>query len=415
MSGSGSMTVSLNGTVAANLLVLLVAWEDDSNNQAYPADVVDGVNTWNNHAGGGDSLGYYHMNSMGIYSAYNIAGGNVTVTISVYSGSSAFSVYGRAVLVEVAGAKTSAALDSNGVENTGASSTGPLTVTTGTLGTVGDIVFGGFNVLSNTDTGLTTPATWNSLGLSLTDYPSYGFSYKITTANTALSPSYGSLGTSAAWGLATAAYEPASAALNFTLTAGAGSFVETGENAVFSLSSSSTHLLLANPGAFDLVGAESQSQLELYTTFGSIVMTGENAILNSSSGQAYSLACAYGSFSMTGINAVLQTLSYVFPVPFGSFVWTGEQATLISPGNPTGYEFLPNFVGMDWLEASLVLYQGGYAEINPVIVRMKGLTQASQKGIVMGQAPLANTLVKPGTAVQLSVNSDSLLSVAFEA
>ncbi len=73
---------------------------------------------------------------------------------------------------------------------------------------------------------------------------------------------------------------------------------------------------------------------------------------------------------------------------------------------------MPNLVGLDWLGASAVLWYGGFAQLQPEIV--KGTPLQMAEGIVTGQTPSAFTVVPNGCAVQLSVASSNLLSVSFE-
>jgi hypothetical protein len=202
-----------------------------------------------------------------------------------------------------------------------------------------------------------------------------------------------------------------------TIVGSQGAFTMTGENATFTVSSASilNPVLLANPAAFDWVGAQSQSQLISQNAYGPFFWNGQVANLTSSTGAAFTLSAAFGSFAMTGENATLQGYQYIMPEFTGYFAMTGVAANLISGTQvvvPPGYEVLPNLVGLDWLTASAVLWYGGYAEISPQIV--KGSAIQMQEGLVTGQTPSAFTVVPNGCAVQLSVASSNLLSVSFE-
>lgn len=208
---SGTATASLTGTTAGHMLALFVSYADSAAHGNILANVSDGTNTWGNATSGGDSTsnGRANHTTCSIYSAQNIAGGNVTVTMTNTSTSGTDASW-YALLTEWAGAKTSGANDTAGNANAGTPSnnTGPVTVTTGTLSNSGDLALACMNI-STSGTGLATPSLWNSLGLGLTGFPAYGFAYILPGATTALSPSYGTLSSSGQWNIATAAYEPA--------------------------------------------------------------------------------------------------------------------------------------------------------------------------------------------------------------
>lgn len=201
-----------------------------------------------------------------------------------------------------------------------------------------------------------------------------------------------------------------------TIPGAQGSFTLTGQTANFILGQITTGsaFMLASPGAFDWVGAQSQSPAIMQGGFGPFFMTGQNANLISSTGAAFTLTAATGFFTMTGIDAVLQGSVYVFSAFTGFFTMTGFAANLVSTGPgglPIGDTLTPNLIGLDWLTASAVLYFGGFAEINPSIVKVTN----QNEGIVVGQTPAPFTQVPIGCTVQLTVGSDHLLAVSFEA
>ena len=219
---------------------------------------------------------------------------------------------------------------------------------------------------------------------------------------------------SAPWYTVTAGFSSGSAAL---IAANSGSFAMTGEAAilVFAQPNAGSGILLANPGAFDWVGAQNQSLFQQYANTGFFAFTGQAANLNSSTGAAFSLLCNTGFFTMTGIDAVLQGPNYLMSEFTGYFALTGFPATLTATGQsviPPGYEAMPNLVGLDWLGASAVLWYGGFAELQPEIV--KGTPLQMAEAIVIGQTPSAYAVVPNGCAVTLSVASSNLVSVSFE-
>lgn len=115
------------------------------------------------------------------------------------------------------------------------------------------------------------------------------------------------------------------------------------------------------------------------------------------------------AFSTTvPINVVIsQTVAAGTVVPFGSSV--GIQVSL-GPF-PTGTIFMPNLVGMLWLDASRILFYDGLSQNQgPIQV----IANFPEPGTVIGQAPIPGTLLFPGTNVELTVTSAYLVSAAFE-
>ena len=111
-------------------------------------------------------------------------------------------------------------------------------------------------------------------------------------------------------------YDDTSAAT--ILTANYGSFALTGLASSLSISSTIALTLLSNPGAFNLLGAQSQSQSLLLASAGTFVLNGQVANFTKGLG-AFSINCAYGTFSLTGENAILQSLTYRLPGLYGLF------------------------------------------------------------------------------------------------
>ena len=201
-----------------------------------------------------------------------------------------------------------------------------------------------------------------------------------------------------------------------TIPGAAGLFTLSGQAANFVLGQivSGSAVIFANPGAFDLLGAQSQTPAILQGSFGPFFLNGQNANLINSTGAAFTLTAATGLFTLTGIDAVLQGSVYTFAPFTGFFTLTGIASTFVQTGQgglPAGDTLVPNLIGLDWITASAVLYYGGFAEINPEIVKVTN----QNEGIVVGQTPSAFAQVPIGCAIQLTVGSDHLLAVSFEA
>ena len=203
LGSSGTFTVGLTGVGAGNALFLLYAGTDGGGTSGGDlSNVSDGVNTWNNPTGDGDSLGNQGHTSSIIYSAYSVASGNPTVTLTAKPAASA--LYAAAVLLEFSGVL---GLDSAGVAQNHGNSTGPVQAAGSVLSNAGDLVL--IAAAVNAAVSMTTPASWTSEGLA-SSFPSYGFAYYLPGSTSALSPSYGSIAANN-WAIAMSAYTPAGA------------------------------------------------------------------------------------------------------------------------------------------------------------------------------------------------------------
>ena len=208
-----------------------------------------------------------------------------------------------------------------------------------------------------------------------------------------------------------------SATAGLSIPAAFGSFTMTGIDATFipGILGAGSGVMLANPGAFDWIGAQANNLGQIYADFGAFTFSGIGVTFFNSQNQAFTLPCATGYFAMTGIDQVLQGPNYLMSEFTGYFALTGFPAILTATGQsviPPGYEAMPNLVGLDWLGASAVLWYGGFAELQPEIV--KGTPLQMAEAIVIGQTPSAYAVVPNGCAVQLSVASSNLVSVSFE-
>jgi hypothetical protein len=211
LGSSGHITLTLNGVSAGNTLILLVTYSDSSSNATRVGAITDtNNNNWNNGVAG-DAQATESHSSVTIYSAYNVAAGNTTVTVPNNSASTNGAI--AAVLIEITGVATSLVLDAATIGTAEGASTGPVTAVGGTPTSTGDLQFVAMEVNNSGNTGLSTPAGWTSLGFSLSNFPAYGFAY-IAPGTSAQSPSYGTLNTGEQWAIATAAYRQAGTTVN---------------------------------------------------------------------------------------------------------------------------------------------------------------------------------------------------------
>jgi hypothetical protein len=206
LGSSGQIQVTLNGVTAGNTLILLVSYTDSSSNASYPSAPTDGKNTWNGSRNG-DSQGVDNHTSCTIYSAYNVAAGNTTVSIVNAPASTNASMTG--ILVELSGVVTSSALDTTVTNNASGNSTGPVSVTGGTPTNSNDIQFVVYATNTDPSTGLASPAGWTSLGFNAGIFPAYGFAYLLPAGASGNTANYGSFTGGGNWAICTAAYIPA--------------------------------------------------------------------------------------------------------------------------------------------------------------------------------------------------------------
>lgn len=382
---------------SGNTLLLLYSNVDNNNNGTGIASVADGQGSYTQDA---HYNGFGHFDQ-GSFSLANAASGAHVIVLTMNASAAA---YGSFVVVELSGAWT---FDATLGSATGASTTPSVTGSA----PAGDDFQIAIYCGSTSNNEPQTPSGWSGsyMGIPASGWPSAGYVWQ-QSSSAAGATSFGTLAASDTWGALIVGYSP-QAGPGTTLTASAGSFALTGFAATLIETQPASLTLLANPGAFDLFGAQAQSQLQLYALTTSYVLTGNNAILTQGS-NLITMVAGTGSFALTGQNAALQAGNYIFPAFTGSFTLTGETANLLFSGAaPAGFEFLPNYVGLTWLDASRFLFMGGFVEVAPVVVKPKGKQAA---GIVLSQQPAANTLVPLGTSVQFTVSNGSLLAASFE-
>jgi hypothetical protein len=111
----------------------------------------------------------------------------------------------------------------------------------------------------------------------------------------------------------------------YTLTAGAGSFVITGQDATLKI----TRRLVAEAGSFTLTGQAASLKItrRLVAEAGSFILTGQDATLTKTSPGSLTLVADAGSFILTGQPANLR-ITRRLAADAGSFTLTGQDATL---------------------------------------------------------------------------------------
>ena len=394
-------TYTLTESAAVNDLIL-VQWVCDNVGSAIVPTISDTINS-GNYAPIGTAY-YYATATKSIgqsFMACNASGAPPVITITSGSINN-----GQFVITHYAGFSGIPTVDVI------ANSTGTGTSFTNSITTTQTLELAVTNTFSNT-TISSTPSGWISTfsgGNGLADQPYYQSLVATGTYSATINLTVSSFYNN--W-----TFSFYSSTAGTVLPAATGTFTMTGEAAVLTISglSSGSLIMLANPGAFDWVGAQANQLGQLFADYGSFAMSGFNATFFNSQNQAFTLICNAGSFVMTGIDQVLQGPNYIMSEFTGYFAWTGFPATLTATGQsviPPGYEAMPNLVGLDWLGASAVLWYGGFSELQPEIVQ--GTPIQMIEGIVVGQTPAAYTVVPNGCAVALSVASSNLLSVSFE-
>jgi hypothetical protein len=215
--------------------------------------------------------------------------------------------------------------------------------------------------------------------------------------------------TSAPWYSVTAGF--ASGAFGGTLNANVGTFSLTGQSATLTLSQIQQLVLLANPGAFDLLGAQSQSLLQQSFDTGVFSWTGRSASFSQSTGYT-PFVVSTGIFALTGFDAALQTGNYVFSAFSGTFAISGQNATftLIVQGN------MPNLVGMDFYQALDALQNAGiYVPGGPVSTTSSlsviWAPSTVTPGFVSAQSLAFGTEVAAGTPLVLTLSQFPFSSV----
>lgn len=140
-------------------------------------------------------------------------------------------------------------------------------------------------------------------------------------------------------------YVKPAAAGSYTLTADAGSFTLSGQDATLSKS----RILTADAGAFTLTGQDATLARNRFLTAdaGSFTLTGQDATLTYAAAGSYTLVADAGSFTLSGQDATLLK-TRILTADAGSFTLSGQSATLTWSGEPivsTPREPQP---GYDW-------------------------------------------------------------------
>lgn len=79
---------------------------------------------------------------------------------------------------------------------------------------------------------------------------------------------------------------------------------------------------------------------------------------------------------------------------------------------PSNFVPMPNFVGMNWYAASLLIAEDGFEQVFPPIITKR--TAAFVDYEVVAQVPAAGTFVPPGSNLQLTVTFGHLLAPTFD-
>lgn len=200
----------------------------------------------------------------------------------------------------------------------------------------------------------------------------------------------------------------------FSIAANDGIFTLTGEIATFTVEQIQALLLFANPGAFDFLGAQSQSQFISSLDAGNFIFTGEAATLSSSTG-ANPFPAATGEFTLTGNPANLQLGVYTLNLATGVFTLSGQLAALFEGALSQGF---PNLIGLDFYQALEVMqilgiYVPGFPMNTTSTVKVLWQKGTSiRPGFVINQSPVAgSTTVAPNTPVILTVAAFPFSSV----
>lgn len=194
-------STTMYGVQSGNTILVAVNYKDDNTTFNAPATVNDGSSytqdIWEPTSG---------HSGCGVYSLWNTSAGNHTINIS--STSASYEVVGSSM--EVWGLPLANSLDVTGAAT--GTSTGPFTATSSTLTNAGDLVVA--IAMYENYVSLATPAGWLST-MTSTDgagavqaQPAAKIAALLPGATTALSPSFGTQGSSARWAVAIAAYKP---------------------------------------------------------------------------------------------------------------------------------------------------------------------------------------------------------------
>lgn len=82
------------------------------------------------------------------------------------------------------------------------------------------------------------------------------------------------------------------------------------------------------------------------------------------------------------------------------------------PTPPPGFVIMPNFVGMNWYAASLLIAEDGFEQVFPPIIVKRSAPFINYE--VIAQNPAAGTFVPPGSNLQLTVTFGHLLAPTFD-
>ncbi len=206
--GSDTYTILVYGVAAGNALLAGVAYQDASNNSTTPLSVSDGTSyaqdVW-------EVTGFA---GVGWYSLLNVAAGTHTVVATKATAATSGQVNWGNGIFEVAGLKTSSALDVSGVAS--GDNTAPLTATIGPLNDAEDFVVG-VGAIMNAYNTMSFPFGWEPWWYSsgatggAQNNPPLGLAAIQPGVTSALSPSFGSPASTKFWAVALAAYLPAGA------------------------------------------------------------------------------------------------------------------------------------------------------------------------------------------------------------
>lgn len=377
-SGTSSAATTLNGVTSGNTIIVIVA-HVDTNGGAPTFTTVDSQSQTVNQDAFAKNTAQGASGAL-ICSLYSANSGTHTITATASTDGA--ESQGYVVAMEFSGIAASG-FDKKST-NTGQSQT-PTTGNTSAL-TVGNELVVCALAYFNGGAGGTYPptggtGTYTSVVNHTSGSQTYDGDYQIDTTNStsAVSAAWGTITASGKWAACVATYEPATTS-TYSISCAYGSFSETGIAAGLAIGSNTAYVMLCNPGAFDLIGAQSISQLSIYPQYGSFVLTGLAAIFSGK--PTYIMLANTGFFAETGGNANL---------------------TWFVSGS------MPNFVGSDYYTATALAALLGLAPQTPVEVNSK----SAPPGTVIAQSLAPNTVIIEGMPITFSVVKESLLATSY--
>jgi hypothetical protein len=368
-------TASLTGVTAGNTLISLtsVIFTDGSAPTGGGFTVSDGTTYTQD--------GYFEEGGLAVVILARLANataGSHSCTVTIPSGTKA-DLYGTTELIEFP------PLTLDQTATGGANSTTPSVGPTSALANANEVLIpvlaGGSLGNGGTFPPTGGPGTFTSFYNPSNTSDSCGDAdYQVQSSGTsAVTVSWGTTTFSGKWAAALCTYY-ATASSNYSLSCAYGSFALTGIAATLTWNTGIGFTLLANPGAFDFVGAQAISQLSIYPNYGQFALFGQNVILSGAS--AYIMVASGGVFVETPGNANL---------------------TWFVSGS------MPNFVGMDYYTATALAALLGLAPQTPVEVKAK----SPIAGTVIAQSLAPNTVIVQGMPITFSVVGDNLLATAY--